>query len=707
MQLQAPISHQAFDPVKLIEEAAHLNNRKQIYQIIEKVAQLIKNPQNSLTLQKKAGIAKKAFEIEKNYKDTHSIWSRIVNIIGTKLLHIHTDYDIIDGLHQIEVDLDKNHLFIHALQEGDITALKDLLDAGISPNTMTKKGKSALLIAAESGQIEVMNVLLNAGADIDIVHEDNKTTLMQLVTKKTTPHNRAVIEYLVSHGANINIQDSKWGYTALHWSIVSGQIENLQILLQDGADANILSFNKLPPLLEATQRDQVSAIRILVQFGALLNAQNAKGNTALHDCAQPFTSPDSQYIQGKLEAVKTLLEAGADPYIENKSKKIPLDLSSEQDRNIYPGNEVAEMFFTLLKAGTKEDNVETDRRKEFARQCIDFEKLYAKKMEYKKILLRHTDWIKESEISSDVEYQKILLEDKVPHGLVFSIQKSNFKKDIIVKIGNKDYAVNGILLELESGFISTLQSLKGVGSEQTEYAAIHLYDNIPDFISNQEFELVMKHIEGIEELKELDQINPTYFHLKPFSKIIPHFSELWDNEKHQPKIELADRDILFGESQKIKVHKSVIGALNQDFQIDFIVQADSKTIKDLLQFLYTTETTHLQSEKEVIDVANLCNEFKIDKYLMTRLGSRYYELALPKLLVYPDPSTSLTEKEKFVLKNLPVGRLLLNAFPTITPEQFLSIIRLMPSEFVPQIECSQCFKLRSEDLKAFEEIFNA
>lgn len=702
MEESASLCYALNDPVNMIDHAAHLHDRKQIYQILDQVEQLIKNPPHPITLQNKAKIAKKAYEIEKNYTNTHSFWSRLLESFVTKFLHIHTDYDVIDGLHHIETDLDKNHLFIEAVCEGDPVAIQAFLDAGISPNDVTDNGESALLIAAQHGKIEAMKTLLNAGADIDFTHEGNLTTLMEMVKKPSTALNRAVIEYLVAHGANMDIQDKEFGYTALHWSIAAGQMEHLQILLQDGADPNIASLEKLPPLLEATQRNLLAAIPLLLQYKAHVNAQHPNGNTALHDCAQPYNLQEMSYVKGKLEAIKILLDAGADPYIENKDKKIPLDICCEQDRNIYSGNEVSEIFFILLKMGTQEDNIKTENRKKFAQQCIDLEKSYTKIIEYKRILLYHTDWLNEIEKERDVDYLKIMFEDQSQAGFKPSINKSNLKKDVIIKIGDKDYTVNGILLELESGFISALKSTK---ESVKEYSTMHLYNHVPDFITNQQFEKVLNHIEGIEELKDREQINPTYFHLHPFSKTITHFAELWDSENNQPKDELADMDIVYGDNQKIKVHKSLIAALNHDYQIDFVVSVDAKTIKDFLKLLYIADVSHLQSEKDIIEIANLCNAFKIDKHMMTRLGTRYYELALPKMLIYPDPSVALSEKDKFVLKNLPVGKLQLNSFPGITPEQFQSLISLMSHEFIPLIECSQCFKLKLDDLKTFKNTF--
>ena len=65
----------------------------------------------------------------------------------------------------------------------------------------------------------------------------------------------------------------------------------------------------------------VEAIRALIEAGADVNAQNECGRTPLHEAA---------WAPGQDEDVKALLDAGSDPTVEDQEGKTPLDVALEQ-----------------------------------------------------------------------------------------------------------------------------------------------------------------------------------------------------------------------------------------------------------------------------------------------------------------------------------------------------------------------------------------
>jgi serine/threonine-protein phosphatase 6 regulatory ankyrin repeat subunit A/serine/threonine-protein phosphatase 6 regulatory ankyrin repeat subunit B len=87
-----------------------------------------------------------------------------------------------------------------------------------------KKGMTALHIAAEQGQLEAMNMLIEGRADIEEKDNDGKTALMHAVIPYNNGHKKSdhktphlmieMINKLVECGANINAKDNN-GMTAL------------------------------------------------------------------------------------------------------------------------------------------------------------------------------------------------------------------------------------------------------------------------------------------------------------------------------------------------------------------------------------------------------------------------------------------------------------------------------------------------------------
>ena len=86
-------------------------------------------------------------------------------------------------------------------------AIRLLVEHGYDPNRTDWLGKSALHIAAESGNIEAAEALLDAGADIDAIeYEDGGTPLAGAARNGQT----AMIRFLLERGADVNAAQGDW-----------------------------------------------------------------------------------------------------------------------------------------------------------------------------------------------------------------------------------------------------------------------------------------------------------------------------------------------------------------------------------------------------------------------------------------------------------------------------------------------------------------
>jgi ankyrin repeat protein len=109
------------------------------------------------------------------------------------------------------------------------------------------------------------------------------------------------------------------GFTALHLAIFGGQEDSMRLLLERGADPNVLSTSdiaKVPPLGTAAFVRSVPLARLLLDSGADPNGRGEGGFTALHSAAQ---NEDE-------ELARLLLERGADPSLAADDGRRPADL---------------------------------------------------------------------------------------------------------------------------------------------------------------------------------------------------------------------------------------------------------------------------------------------------------------------------------------------------------------------------------------------
>jgi outer membrane protein OmpA-like peptidoglycan-associated protein len=120
-----------------------------------------------------------------------------------------------------------------------------------------------------------------------------------------------------------------FGLAAALWTACHEcNLESVRWMIE--ADANVnaaLGDNLTTPLMETVRsydnKCPAEIVAMLVEAGAEINKQDINGNTALHYAAK--------YNCGQFhwDAVKTLLENGADPVILNKLNQTPLELATQ------------------------------------------------------------------------------------------------------------------------------------------------------------------------------------------------------------------------------------------------------------------------------------------------------------------------------------------------------------------------------------------
>jgi uncharacterized protein len=120
--------------------------------------------------------------------------------------------------------------FFKYVKTGNREAVGAVIQGGIDVNMKDKEGYSALLIATENGDIDMVKLLLEKGADVNATDIDGYTSLMYVAYNG----NLEIAKLLLEHGADIYARDKdKW--TALMIAKIQKREDIVELLRKHGA----------------------------------------------------------------------------------------------------------------------------------------------------------------------------------------------------------------------------------------------------------------------------------------------------------------------------------------------------------------------------------------------------------------------------------------------------------------------------------------
>lgn len=238
-----------------------------------------------------------------------------------------------------------------ACTKNNVNIVQILLDAGADITAVNKEKYSVLHYAAAFSNVKIIKMLLDHkvdGKSVSLSLEDpNKRTALHTAVSNgesidpnlkspEEPYKRSisVVKTLLDYSAiqgnkeYINLQDDL-GHTALHYAATFHYIPLLTLLLEYGANIDIEDKDGDTPLFNAVEKGDVEAVELIASYR--INVQKLDpnhhvntytGDTALHWAVK----------KEKIEVVKVLLKLGADVKIQAHDHSTPLSIA-EQNGN--------------------------------------------------------------------------------------------------------------------------------------------------------------------------------------------------------------------------------------------------------------------------------------------------------------------------------------------------------------------------------------
>ena len=184
--------------------------------------------------------------------------------------------------------------FLNAVKTGNAREVRQLLRRGVDANTTDAGGQSVLHLASRDGTIEVAQVLVTAGAEIDRRNKNGETPIMLAALGG----HRSMVEFLLSKEAQIN----QPGWTALLYAATSGHISIVKILIENHAYIDSSPSNGLTPLMMATRGGHIDTVKLLLDEGADASLKNDLGETAYDWAMRGGNTNIAALIKAKLKS---------------------------------------------------------------------------------------------------------------------------------------------------------------------------------------------------------------------------------------------------------------------------------------------------------------------------------------------------------------------------------------------------------------------
>jgi ankyrin repeat protein len=155
-----------------------------------------------------------------------------------------------------------NDAFRLAAYEGNIETVRNAIKSGADVNAAAPvKSLTALHMAAYNGHSEIVKLLLEHGATIDCRDDEGKTPLIHACTGPFAK----TVEILLDAGADVNAKDSTEAFTPLMMGAGLGQTEVVKVLLRHNADKSMLDDDDESALDHARNSGHTGIVELLGQ----------------------------------------------------------------------------------------------------------------------------------------------------------------------------------------------------------------------------------------------------------------------------------------------------------------------------------------------------------------------------------------------------------------------------------------------------------
>jgi ankyrin repeat protein len=180
--------------------------------------------------------------------------------------------------------------FFVAIKRDNPSSIQELLRRGFDANTLDPSGRHGLFIALQDDTLGAAEALVDwPKTRVEWRSAKDESPLMIAALRGHTD----LVRKLIARDADVN----KPGWTPLHYAATSGHLEIMALLLEHHAYIDAESPNKTTPLMMAAYYGTQEAVKLLLDAGADPTLRNDLGMTAV-DFAQKGGRKDAAALIG-------------------------------------------------------------------------------------------------------------------------------------------------------------------------------------------------------------------------------------------------------------------------------------------------------------------------------------------------------------------------------------------------------------------------
>jgi ankyrin repeat protein len=252
----------------------------------------------------------------------------------------------LDNVNDINLRNHKDFAPLHvASKKNNKDIVQLIINYGANIDEQNKDGRTPLFYAVEKGNIDMVQLLINAGANIHLPDEDDAHSPLHCAAYSEYAE---IVKLLIDTGAQVNRQDEN-GCTPLEYAVQNnnhkmvklllfagaqdegdqglslasalGYTEIVKLLLCSGTRINLANNRDDAPLFDATRNNNAEIVQLLLWAGTNINLADVYQETALHYATRHRST----------ETVKLLIDTGANLDLVNRDGKTPLHIAAEKN----------------------------------------------------------------------------------------------------------------------------------------------------------------------------------------------------------------------------------------------------------------------------------------------------------------------------------------------------------------------------------------